>query len=352
MVVQAPRTRARVRAVRNGRLRVEQTEFELSHLALTWSGPAAQVRIRTGGKWSRWETVDGCTGGKDGGTADGGHSALLLAPEASGYEVWVAGEGTGEVTELNTLDAAVGALATATPAASMPLPDGSDCAVPYLSRSAWGANEAYRTWGEDGYYAVQTITVHHSATRNADPDPAATIRAIYYDQAVTKGWGDVGYHLFIDEAGRVYEARWSGSDGVPAFRGQPGADGRPLLSTGAHIEHYNSGNLGICLLGNFTSQLPTAAARNSLVRVLADLTRVCDLDPLGSVTYVNPADPTYTKSVKVIPGHRDFAATACPGDYFYPQLPAVRNDVAELRAQVVYRRTWTARPITPRRSER
>jgi predicted phage tail protein len=33
-----------------------------------------------------------------------------------------------------------------------------------------------------------------------------------------------------------------------------------------------------------------------------------------------------------IAGHRDYAATACPGDTFYPTLPAVRRDVAALIA--------------------
>lgn len=320
------------RTVQHGRLRVPQTAFRLSHLAVAWRGPVAQVRLRTASGWTRWQTVDGCSGGRDGQDGRGyeGGSALLVAPAAVGYEVWVAGEGVAQVTELNTINGSVSTLAAATVASAMPL-RGSTSEVLYLSRAAWGADESLRFANgvEDfppEYHPVQTVTVHHSGFGNNDPDPAATVRAIYYDQT-NKGWGDIGYQLLIDEAGRVYEGRWSGSDSVPVFSSQAGADGRPLMSTGAHVAGYNSGNLGICLLGDFTSQQPTAAARESLTRVLASLSRVCRLDPLGTTNYVNPVSGD-TKTVNTIPGHRDWAATQCPGNLFYPELPSVRSDVA------------------------
>ncbi|HEX2772543.1 MAG TPA: peptidoglycan recognition family protein [Micromonosporaceae bacterium] len=343
-----PRTRVARRTLRDGRLRVEQTAFALSHLAVTSDGPVAQVRVKTRKGWSGWQTVDGCAGGRDG--VDDLHSGLLVTTEATGYEVRVAGAGTGEVTELDTGFSA-STLAAAAVAASMPLANGTTCSVPYLSRAAWGGDESQRTWGEDGYYPVQTITVHHSGFGNDDPDPAATIRGIYYNQAVTKGWGDIGYHLLIDEAGRVYEGRWSGSDTAPATRATLAADGRPLLSTGAHVGGFNSGNLGICLLGDFTLRQPTAAARRSLETVLTSLTRLCRLDPLGTTTYVNQ-ESGVTKTMKVIPGHRDWAATECPGNDFYPEVADVRRNVAKA-LRLVQRRTSTStgttRPLPPRR---
>lgn len=362
-----PRGRSRTlsaqRAVRNGRLSVPQTAFRLSHLAVAWRGPVAQVRLRTARGWTRWQTLDGCPGGRDGrdqrhGRGHEGGSAVLVAPAAVGYEVWVAGEGVAEVTELSTVDASVSTLATATAtatvASAMPLPGGVTCPVPYLSRAAWGADESFRfTNGVEDfppeYYPVQTLTVHHSATANGDADPAATVRAIYYNQTVNKGWGDIGYQLLIDEAGRVYEGRWSGSDSVPVFSGQAGADGRPQMVTGAHVENFNSGNLGICLLGDFTSQLPTTAARESLKRILASLSRVCLLDPLGTTNYVNPVSGA-TKAIKTIPGHRDWAATQCPGNTFYPELPTLREDAARWRPLVPSRSSTSGSTLPPRRT--
>ncbi|MEV4757669.1 peptidoglycan recognition family protein [Micromonospora sp. NPDC049559] len=327
------------RSLRGGRLLVERTEFRLNSLAVSWQGPAAQVRWRTANGWSAWTTVvEDCAGGR-GDVATGAEertrSARLSAPAAEGYEVWVAGEGTAQVTELGTVDASASALAVAAPADSMPLPGGGSCPVPYFSRAAWGADESLRFDPDTGdelfpptYYPVQTITVHHEGGGvNNHPDPAGTIRTIYYDQTITKDWGDIGYHLVIDEAGRVYEGRWTGTDGVPVFGGVPGPDGRPQMATAAHAEGWNSGNIGICLLGDFTSQLPTAAAREALTTVLASLARVCQLDPRAVVNFVNPVSGA-TRTVQSIPGHRDWNVTQCPGDLFYPQLPSLREDVA------------------------
>ncbi|MFD0823516.1 peptidoglycan recognition family protein, partial [Micromonospora zhanjiangensis] len=203
--------------------------------------------------------------------------------------------------------------------------------VRYLSRAAWGADESLR-FGPGGvdlfpaeYYPLQTLTVHHTAGANNDPDPAATVRAIYYYDAVTQGWGDLGYHFLIDEAGTVYEGRWSGTDGTPAF-GPRGADGRLLMCNGAHVSGFNAGNIGVVLLGDFTSQLPTAAARQSLTQLLAALAGAGRLDPTGVTDYVNPVSGA-ARRVNTISGHRDWMATECPGNTFYPQLPPLRQDV-------------------------
>jgi hypothetical protein len=50
---------------------------------------------------------------------------------------------------------------------------------------------------------------------------------------------------------------------------------------------------------------------------------------LGITDYVNPISGV-TATVSTISGHRDWAATQCPGNLFYPQLPRVRTDLAAL----------------------
>jgi hypothetical protein len=215
----------------------------------------------------------------------------------------------------------------------MPLPDGTTAPVTYLSRAAWGADESLRffngveIWPAE-YYPAQAMTVHHSVTANGDPDPAARVRAIYVNQAATQGWGDIGYHLLIDAAGTVYEGRWSGTDPHPVF-GPNGSVAGPLVNTAGHALGYNTGNIGICLLGTFTATTPTAAAQTALVNVLAGLARVCRLDPLGTFTYVNPVNGN-TRFAQRVSGHRDWNATACPGDAFYPLLGDIRQRTAAL----------------------
>jgi hypothetical protein len=139
----------------------------------------------------------------------------------------------------------------------------------------------------------------------------------------------MGYHLLIDEAGTVYEGRWSGADPLPIFSPTPDADGRLPMVTGAHVAGFNSGNIGVVLLGNLTSQLPTAPARHSLAIVLAALCAFERLDPLSVPTFVNPISGI-KRTVNIISGHRDWAATECPGNLFYPQLPSVRQETAHL----------------------
>ena len=198
----------------------------------------------------------------------------------------------------------------------------------YLSRGGWGADESLR-FEPDGtekfptaFFDVQTLTVHHTVSANADPDPAATVRAIYFFQCITEDFGDIGYHLLIDQAGTVYEGRYSGPDRLPVF-GPRRVGPRPSMVNGAHIAGFNAGNIGVALLGDLTSTGPTAAARQALVTVLAALATVTRLKPLGTTDYVNPISGA-TRTVSTISGHRDWAPTECPGNTFYPQLPQLR----------------------------
>ena len=340
----APRTLAASRVVRNGRLSVRRTDFPVTHLGLTWPSGSAHVRVRTSAGWTTWRNLDGCGGAPDG-PGQPAMSALVVVPAAVAYEVAVAGGRTAQVTELNTVD---GPALPSSAIVAAPLPPWATLAdywLSYLSRAAWGADESLRfrneveTWPAE-YFPPQALTVHHQgdASGNDDPNPAATVRAIYFYQAITQDWGDIGYHLLIDEAGRVYEGRWSGAPGRPVF-----AEGKRLLvTTGAHAQGYNTGNVGVCLLGRFTNTQPTPAARGALVKALAWLAHTCELDPLGTTHYVNPVNGM-TADVNVISGHRNWGATECPGDAFYPQLPGVRTDVSRVR-----RLTGRWRPPIPR----
>ena len=133
------------------------------------------------------------------------------------------------------------------------------------ARAAWGADEGKR-FKADGtenspavYQPAQALTVHHTDTQNEDPDPAATVRAIYQHHAITNDWGDIGY----PGGGRpaVYEGRWSGTDGLPAH------DRQGRVVTGFHVAGFNPGNIGIALLGTLVEQGPTEAAEAALVRL-------------------------------------------------------------------------------------
>jgi hypothetical protein len=295
-------------------------EFPIGYLGLTWSGASTggRVRFRTAAGWGAWQPVrPGDASGADRQAAlipAGGAVAVDLEPPPAAGDV--------QLLAINTTDGPASGVPTAAPSRRY--------GCRYRSRSSWGANGSWRV-GPDGkqlwpaeFHAAQALTVHHTVTANNDPDPAATVRAIYFFQAVTQGWGDIGYHLLIDQAGVVYEGRYSGADGVSVFRG-----GTRQVVLAGHALGFNPGNIGVALLGDLTAVQPTAAARRALAWVLASLAQFTRLNPQGRTTYRNP-DSGATRTVDIISGHRDWLATQCPGNTFYPALPGLRRDVAAL----------------------
>jgi uncharacterized protein with LGFP repeats len=149
------------------------------------------------------------------------------------------------------------------------------------------------------------------------------VRAILRYHAVTLGFGDIGYHLLVDDAGCVYEGRHSGADGLPVF-GPTGPDGTPQAVNAGHVAGFNAGNVGIAVLGDFEEEEPTRAAVRAVGASLGVVAAVAGLDPYGTGTYVNPITGA-TKDVGTISAHRDWLATACPGERLYERLPRVRR---------------------------
>lgn len=203
--------------------------------------------------------------------------------------------------------------------------------LPYFSRADWDADESLR-FAPDGtelfptaFFPVQTLTVHHTVTANDDPDPIGTVASIYEFHAVNPAaaFGDIGYHFLIDELGRVYEGRFSGTDDIPAH------DEQHRMVNAAHVGGFNAGNIGVALLGDLTLRQPTPAARRSLTRLLAALASAHRLDALGTTAYVNPISGAQ-KLIRTISGHRDWLATDCPGEVFAPTLEQLRHEVAAL----------------------
>lgn len=306
--------------------RLVRLPIAASHVVLHWVGaPEAQITVALGRTADRLSEeipaglADGS--GEDGDLnyseviwADGAHWARITSDIAIEHLSIVAmdtDESRG-VDQAGVVDAAVNKPAV-------------------ITRAGWGANESYST-NAGGYMRfapdfspVQKLIVHHTAGRNNDPNPAATIRAIFYDHAVLRGYGDIDYNFLIDAKGRVYEGRraWVSTP----LSNPTEEDLAGNVVRGSHAKHYNDATVGIVLLGNFTNVMPTTAARTALVNLLAWKAERHGIDPKGASTYVNPIDGT-TKYLYNISGHRDVSSTACPGQLFYNTFPKLRQDVA------------------------
>ena len=197
-------------------------------------------------------------------------------------------------------------------------------APPIVTRAAWGADERLRR-GTPGFAATARLVVHHTVTTNADPDPAATVRGIQRQHVLTNGWSDIGYNFVIDAAGRTYEGRHARAYGPGEVH--DGEDEQHRGVIGAHTAGYNTGSVGVALLGNFEyGARPTAAAVDALVDLLAWKARAHGIDPMATVT-VRKAGGAESRTVGTIAAHRDHKGTACPGKDLYAMLGEVRERV-------------------------
>ena len=86
---------------------------------------------------------------------------------------------------------------------------------------------------------------------------------VYHVQG--NGWNDIGYNFLVDRFGTIYEGRGGGID-------------RNVI--GAHAQGFNTGTVGVALIGNFTAATPTQAQQAALVRLLAWRLDVAHVDPL------------------------------------------------------------------------
>jgi hypothetical protein len=320
--------------------RIVPLPITASHVELRWRGAReAQFSLAFGMHPNELgEEVVVQHGDEDGGLDADEPNAHRVAPagdETSSDVIWTGGARFVRVTT----DRPIGKLTVVAIDARadiglIPGPSGVvDAAMDQptiIPRSGWGADESLRfdasgeeTW-PPSFSPMQKAIVHHTAGRNGDPNPAATIRAIYWAKTISRGYGDMGYNFLIDEAGRIYEGRHS-RDYAP---GEPvtGEDLAGNVVRGVHAASNNYGTVGISLLGNFQNRQPTTAARVALERLLAWKLERHGLNPLGGSVYNSLLGPT--KWLYNISGHRNVNATACPGNTFYPTFPQLRQRVA------------------------
>lgn len=166
-----------------------------------------------------------------------------------------------------------------------------------ISRSDWGALPPnHNAWGERGFYpdnwggwriyeddlaaAYQTVVIHHSAFY--EEDDLATMLEVQDMHRNRRNWADVAYHFLVGKNGLIYE-------------------GRDWHVRGTHVAQYNSGSLGICLLGNFVQESPSEAQLASTLALVNWASERLQLTHIASHRQFNPQ-------------------TQCPGDNLVPYL--------------------------------
>jgi hypothetical protein len=300
-----------------------------THIAFSWrgaEGTGVQYRIVSpAGAVSPWRRVPEA---HDMATGDRHFSGVTSVDRPIALDwrpVTPRGSWMGPVTfdYLNTLD---GPRAEVQGATQSERAEASPKAPDIVTRAEWGANESQkRTTGSCGrrFYNLQQIFVHHTAGSNFDSNPKATMRAIYWYHTVRRGWCDVGYNFVIDRGGTIYEGRWARR--YKPWESHTSEDGNGRVVSGAHVANFNSGSVGISLMGNYDVAPIPPEMRRSLAELLAWEADRHDLSPQGSHTYRNP-ETGLTRRLQFIAGHRDAGQTACPGKYVYSSLKDIRRD--------------------------
>jgi hypothetical protein len=188
-----------------------------------------------------------------------------------------------------------------------------------ILRKSWGANERIRRDNPDYAPALGDAIVHHTAGASArtPAQSAALVRGIQVYHVLGNGWDDIGYNFLVDRFGQVFEGRWGGVE-------------RNVI--GAHAQGFNTGSVGIALIGTYGGSRPSAAARSALSRLIAWRLDVAHVYPLAKTQSISSGNPRFRKGLpvwlRVVSGHRDTGFTSCPGAGLYGQLGAIARRAA------------------------
>ncbi|HWG94207.1 MAG TPA: N-acetylmuramoyl-L-alanine amidase [Mycobacteriales bacterium] len=294
-------------------------------VGVTWDAgdPQVAVRWRTPRGWTAWEPVEQDSGSVDvedrAGTRPG--TAPVFRPrDAVAVAVQLAGEVRGaELVQVGDGEVR-GGVALGLPAARAAVQHGALGTV--HTRADWGADERLRRGSPSYASRVEAVVVHHTAGSNdyRPEDVPARIRADYAYHVRSRGWSDLGYNLVLDKWGRIWEGR---------------AGGLGRATVGTHAAGFNTGTLGVSVLGDYTRATPGNALLTSLARVSAYAAQTWRWDPGSSVTLRSGGSPRFPKGQVVtlprVHGHGDNGRTACPGT-IADRLPVVRDRARVLLA--------------------
>jgi N-acetylmuramoyl-L-alanine amidase-like protein len=301
-------------------------DFPATHIAFSWNGDeGAGVRYRTldrGGRASLWRKAREAHDMEHGRS----HYSGVIQVDRPAHVEWRPVERRGQQVSsitldyLNTMDGTRVSVTRGESARAATTPA-------IVTRAQWGADESIKKVGRNcrrSFWPVQQLFVHHTAGSNFDPNPRATMRAIYWYHTVRRGWCDIGYNFVIGWNGVVYEGRWARRYKPWEVHSSEDRSGRVVR--GAHVSSFNTGSVGISLMGNFSTTRLPVRMRWALVRLLAWEADRHDLPPLGRHVYRNP-ETGLRRRLPYIAGHRDAGQTACPGGNVYRTLPSIRRAV-------------------------
>ncbi len=289
-------------------------------VGIHWRGPGkVSFRTRsTRGRWSRWRPV----APEDEDRPDAGSLETFRRSGWLAGNPWWVGPSDRVQTRTSGQVSRVRVYLVWSPAAAIPYRTLSVAGrPPIVPRLSWGADESIRRGPPTYAPSLRFAIVHHTAGRTSytRAEAAAIVKGIQLYHVQGNGWNDIGYNFLVDRFGTVYEGRHGGID-------------RNVV--GAHALGFNTGSVGVAVLGTFGGAAPPKAAQDALASLLAWRLDLAHVDPLSKLTVISGGSEKFAPGAPVllraVAGHRDTGSTACPGDAFYERLAALAAAAAAL----------------------
>jgi hypothetical protein len=295
-------------------------------VGLHWRGPG-RVLFRTRsleGRWTPWRPTASDSGdGPDSGSPE----TWARAGWHIGNPWWVGPSDRVEIRRLGRV-ARVRAHLVRSPSQAVPLRAPAATETPAIvPRATWGANESIRKAPPSYAPGVRFAMVHHTAGRNVytRAEAAAIVRAIQVYHVQGNGWNDIGYNFLVDRFGTIYEGRYGGIE-------------RNVV--GAHALGFNTGSVGVALLGTYGTTAPSRAAEEAVAKLLAWRLDVAHVDPTAFTTEISGGSERFAQGLPVllrsVSGHRDTGFTECPGERLYPRLNALAASATAIGLPKLY----------------
>ena len=292
---------------------------------VSWRG-SGRVELRTrstGGRWSAWRPA--APEAEDG--PDAGSPERRRAGWRLGNPFWVGPSDRLEARVAGNVTR-VRAQLVWSPEVRIPLRVPSSTGTPpIMPRLSWGADESIRRGPPTYAPAVRFAIVHHTAGRNdySRAEAAAIVKGIQLFHVQGNGWNDIGYNFLVDRFGTIYEGRFGGID-------------RNVV--GAHALGFNTGSVGIALLGTYGDAKPSAAAQDAIARLIAWRLDLAHVDPTSFLTFISGGSERYANGIPVllsaVSGHRDTGFTECPGNALYSRLGAIAASARALGGPKIF----------------
>jgi hypothetical protein len=197
-----------------------------------------------------------------------------------------------------------------------------------VTRSQWGADESMRSGTPVPARRARFAVLHHTVNTNgySRAEAAGVVRGIHAYHARSRGWSDIGYNFLVDRFGTIYEGR---------------AGGLTSAVIGAHALGFNTGSIGVAMIGDHGAAGVTPATRRAGARLLAWQFAEHDIAPRGTVgvtstcTGVCRHDTGDRVRLPTLTDHRRVGFTSCPGARGHAILPALRKAISGIRIAVL-----------------